>query len=162
MRITILQNMLKPKKKKNSSPKAPARLSGGDQPLAEKINNKSGFSLLEVIITLMIAGFALVLFQTALGKAKLIQYAKNQEIALRVANNKMEELRSGGYSALPSTGNFSDAQLNDLSNVSANMAITDFNNDTKQIVITIQWQDPPSPSLKTVSLATLVTKTGGL
>jgi prepilin-type N-terminal cleavage/methylation domain-containing protein len=148
--------VLKSKKKQNSPPKA-------DQPLAEKTkNHKRGFSLIEVIVTLMIAGFALVLFQTALGKTKLIQYAKNQEIALRVANNKIEELRAGGYSALPSTGSFSDAQLNDLPNVSASMAITDFNDDTKQVVITIQWQDPPSVSLKTVSLATLVTKTGGL
>lgn len=141
MRIIILQNALKLKKKQNSN---------------------SGFSLLEVIITLMIAGFALVLFQTALGKTKLIQYAKNQEIALRVASNKIEELRSGGYSALPSTGNFSDSQLNSLPNSSANMAITDFNDDTKQVIILIQWQDPASFSLKTVSLATLVTKTGGL
>jgi prepilin-type N-terminal cleavage/methylation domain-containing protein len=140
-RITILQNVLKQKKKQNLN---------------------LGFSLLEVIITLMIAGFALVLFQTALGKTKLIQYAKNQEIALRVANNKIEELRSGGYSALPSTGSFSDAQLNDLPSASANMTVTDFNDDTKRIIITIQWQDPPSVSLKTVSLATLVTKTGGL
>lgn len=128
----------------------------------KKQNLNQGFSLLEVIITLMIAGFALVLFQTALGKTKLIQYAKNQEIALRVANNKIEELRSGGYPALPSTGSFSDAQLNDLPNASANMDVTDFNDDTKQIVITIQWQEPPSISPKTVSLATLVTKTGGL
>jgi len=130
--------------------------------MKSRINNNSGFSLLEVFITLMIVGFALVLFQTALGKAKLVQYAKNQEIALRVASNKIEELRSGGYSALPTTGSFSDAQLNDLPNSSANMAITDFNDDTKQIIITIQWQDPASFSLKTVSLATLVTKTGGL
>lgn len=141
MRITILQNALKSKKKQNSN---------------------SGFSLLEVFITLMIAGFALVLFQTALGKTKLVQYAKNQEIALRVANNKIEELRSGGYSVLPSTGSFSDSQLNELPNSSANMAITDFNDDTKQVIILIQWQDPASFSLKTVSLATLVTKTGGL
>ncbi|MFA6193490.1 MAG: type II secretion system protein [Parcubacteria group bacterium] len=130
--------------------------------MKSKINNNLGFSLLEVFITLMIAGFALVLFQTALGKTKLVQYAKNQEIALRVANNKIEELRSGGYSALPSTGSFFDSQLNDLPNSSANMAITDFNDDTKQVIITVQWQDPASTSSKTVSLATLVTKTGGL
>ena len=141
MRIIALKKVLESKKKQNLN---------------------QGFSLLEVIITLMIAGFALVLFQTALGKTKLIQYAKNQEIALRVANNKIEELRSGGYPALPSTGSFSDAQLNDLPNASANMDVTDFNDDTKQIVITIQWQEPPSISPKTVSLATLVTKTGGL
>jgi type II secretory pathway pseudopilin PulG len=130
--------------------------------MKKKQKQNSGFSLIEVFVTLLIAGFVLVLFQTALGKIKLIQYAKNQEIALRVANNKIEELRSGGYAALPSSGSFSDSQLNSLSNSSASMAITDFNADTKQIIINIQWQDPPSTSLKNISIATLVTKTGGL
>ncbi len=141
MRTTIFRNVFKMKKKQKQN---------------------SGFSLIEVFVTLLIAGFVLVLFQTALGKIKLIQYAKNQEIALRVANNKIEELRSGGYSALPSSGSFSDSQLNSLPNSSASMAITDFNADTKQIIINIQWQDPPSTSLKNISIATLVTKTGGL
>lgn len=121
-----------------------------------------GFSLLEVIVTLFIIGLVLVLYQAALGKVRLIQYAKNQEIALRVANNKIEELRSGGYSALPSSGSFSDSQLNSLSNSSASMTITDYNADTKQILVTIQWLDPAGSSLKNISLTTLITKTGGL
>lgn len=127
-----------------------------------KLNSKSGFSLLEVIVTLFIIGLVLVLYQASLGKIKLIQYAKNQEIALRVANNKIEELRAGGYSALPASGSFSDSQLNSLSNSSANMTITDYNADTKRVLITIQWQESISSSLKNISLATLITKTGGL
>lgn len=130
--------------------------------LKTKPNSKTGFSLLEVIVTIFIIGLVLVLYQAALGKVKLIQYAKNQEIAFRVANNKIEELRAGGYSALPASGSFSDSQLNSLLNSSANMTITDYNADTKQVIITIQWQDPSGSSLKNVSLATLITKTGGL
>jgi prepilin-type N-terminal cleavage/methylation domain-containing protein len=127
-----------------------------------KINSKSGFSLLEVIVTLFIIGLALILYQAALGKAKLIQYAKNQEIALRVANNKMEELRAGGYAALPSSGSFSDPQLNSLPNSSASITITDYNADTKQVIITIEWQELTGSALKNISLATLITKMGGL
>ena len=127
-----------------------------------KPNSKSGFSLLEVIVTIFIIGLVLVLYQASLGKVKLIQYAKNQEIALRVANNKIEVLRAGGYSALPASGNFSDSQLNSLSNSSANMTITDYNADTKQVLITIQWKEPTGSALKNISLATLITKTGGL
>jgi type II secretory pathway pseudopilin PulG len=128
----------------------------------QKINSKSGFSILELITTLFIIGLVLVLFQTTLGKAKLIQYAKNQEIALRVANNKMEELRAGGYAALPASGSFSDSQLDTLASNTATMDITDFNVDTKSVVITIQWQDPSGSALKNISLATLITKTGGI
>lgn len=130
--------------------------------LKTKLNLKLGFSLLEVIVTLFIIGLVLVLYQASLGKVKLIQYAKNQEIALRVANNKIEELRAGGYSALPASGNFSDSQLNSLSNSSASMTITDYNADTKQVLITIQWKEPTGSALKNISLATLITKTGGL
>lgn len=125
-------------------------------------HKNSGFTLLEVITTIFIIGLVLVLYQAALGKAKLIQYAKNQEIALRVANNKIEELRAGGYEALPSSGSFSDSQLDSLSGSSASMAITDYNADTKQVLITIEWQEPTGSSLKNISLTTLVTKTGGL
>jgi prepilin-type N-terminal cleavage/methylation domain-containing protein len=127
-----------------------------------KLNSKSGFTLLEVLITLFIIGLVLVLYQMSLGKVKLIQYAKNQEIALRVANNKIEELRAGGYSGLPSSGSFSDSQLDPLSNNSASMTISNYNADTKQVLITIQWQELVSSSPKNISLVTLITKTGGL
>jgi len=117
---------------------------------------------LEVLVTLFIVGLVLVLFQTALSKVRLIRYVENEETALRVANNKIEELRAGGYNALPSSGSFSDSQLNTLSSCSAAMAITDFNATTKKVIITIQWQQPPSTSVRNISLTTLITKTGGL
>ena len=127
-----------------------------------KINSNSGFTLLEVIVTLFIIGLVLVLYQAALGKVKLIQYAKNQEIALRVANNKIEELRAGGYDALPASDSFSDSQLNTLSDCTATMTIANLNATTKRIVITIEWREPAGASLKNISLTTLITKTGGL
>ena len=115
-----------------------------------------------MLVTLFIVGLILVLYQQALGTVRLVRYANDQEIALRVASNKMEELRSGGYIALPASGSFSDAQLNSLENCSADMAITDYSTETKEIVITIQWRQPPSTSMRNISLTTLITKTGGL
>ncbi|MCX6766716.1 MAG: type II secretion system protein [Candidatus Moranbacteria bacterium] len=127
-----------------------------------KINSNSGFSVIEVLVTLFVVGLVFVLFQQALGKVHLVNYADDQETALRVANNKIEELRSGGYSALPTSGNFSDSQLNTLSNSSVSMTITDFNTNTKKVVVTIQWRQSAGSPLRNVSLTTLVTKTGGL
>ena len=115
-----------------------------------------------MIVTLFIVGLVLVLYQTALGKIRLIQYAKDQEIALRVANNKIEELRAGGYAALPASGSFSDSQLNTLSNSTATMAITDYNAATKKVIVTIQWRESVNTSTRNISLTTLITKTGGL
>ena len=115
-----------------------------------------------MIISLFIIGLILALYQAVLGNVRLIQYAKDQEIALRVANNKMEELRAGGYTALPASGSFSDSQLNALSSSTAAMAITDFNATTKEVLITIQWREAVGTSAKNISLTTLITKTGGL
>jgi len=130
--------------------------------MKKRLNSKSGFTLLEVIVTLFIVGLVLVLYQATLGKVKLIRYAKDQEIALRVANNKIEELRAAGYAALPASGSFTDSQLNTLTNCTANMAITDYNTTTKMVIITIQWREPVNTSLRNISLTTLITKTGGL
>jgi prepilin-type N-terminal cleavage/methylation domain-containing protein len=127
-----------------------------------KLNSKLGFSVLEVLVTIFIIGLILVLYQQALGKVRLIGYADDQETALRVANNKIEELRAGGYSALPASGSFSDSQMNTLPNSSAAMAVTNYNVDTKQVVVTIQWRQTVSAPIRNVSLTTLITKTGGL
>lgn len=124
--------------------------------------SKSGFSLVEVLVTIFFVGLILVLHQTVLNKMWLIQYVENEQIALRVANNKLEELRAGGYDALPLSGTFSDSQLNDLSSCTATMTITDLNATTKTVVITIAWQQPPGTPVRNISLTTLITKTGGL
>jgi len=123
---------------------------------------KKGFSLIEVVVALFIIGVILTLYQASFSTVLLSRSAKDQEIALRIANNKMEELRAGGYSALPASSNFSDSQLSSLSSSSASLAITNFSTDTKQIVITVRWQEPGSLTLKNISLTTLITKIGGL
>lgn len=129
----------------------------------KKIQNyKKGFSFIEVIVTLFIVGVVLVLYQAAAGTMRLMKTAKSQEIALRVANNEIEKLRAGGYASLPTSGGFSDPQLSALSNGSGSLTVTAFNSDTKQVLVSIQWQNPGDSSARSVSLTTLVTKTGGL
>jgi hypothetical protein len=49
-----------------------------------------------------------------------------------------------------------------LPNSSASITITDYNADTKQVIITIEWQELTGSALKNISLATLITKMGGL
>jgi prepilin-type N-terminal cleavage/methylation domain-containing protein len=143
--------------------KIPAQ--GGSAPGGKNQKSKiwnSGFSFIEVLATVFIIGMVLVLYQTALGKSHYIRYAKNQEIALQVASNKIEELRAGGYDALPGSSSFSDSQLDSLLNSSAAMTITSFNANTKEVLITIQWDEPIGSAARSVSLTTLITETGGL
>ncbi len=115
-----------------------------------------------MFITLFIIGVILLLYQVSFNNLLLSRNIKDQEIALRVANNKIEALRAEGYDTLPASGSFSDSQLDSLPGALATMTITDFNTDTKQIIITIQWQEPGIAIPQTLSLATLITKTGGL
>lgn len=125
-------------------------------------NSKKGFSFIEVIVTLFIVGAVLVLYQAAAGVMRLMKTAKNQEIALQVANNEIEELRAGGYASLPASGGFSSSQLSALTSGSGNLTITSLNADTKQILVSVQWRETGGSVVRNISLTTLVTKTGGL
>lgn len=117
---------------------------------------------MEIFITLFIIGVIFLLYQAASSNLILGRNTKDQEIALRVASNKMEELRAGGYGALPTSGSFSDSQLSSLPGGSAIMTITDFNTNTKKIIITVQWREPGISTPQNFSLTTLITKVGGL
>ena len=127
-----------------------------------KTNSRPGYSLVEVLITLFIVAMALVLYQVAASSIRLTRTAKHQGVALRVANDKMEELRAGGYDAMPVSGSFADPELDVLAENSAEINITDFNSDTKQVLVQIQWREPGSATFRNLTLVTLVTKTGGL
>lgn len=121
-----------------------------------------GFSLVETFISLFILAAVLLLFQAILGTVFLSQQANHQEIALLVAQNKMENLRALGYNNLPSSGSFSDSLLSSLPQSLASITVSDFNVATKQVSARVQWQEPFSLTPRFVSLTTLITKTGGL
>lgn len=127
-----------------------------------KRNQKSGFSIVEVMITLFIIGTVLVLYQAAVSTIRFVRVAKHQEIALGIAGNKIETVRSGGWDNLPESGSFSDPQLGALPNGTATLDISSFNDDTKQISVSVEWREFAGASLREVTLDTLVTKTGGL
>jgi len=118
--------------------------------------------LIEIIISLLIIGVVLVLYQSALNSVFLSRNTKDAEIGLRIANHKIEELRGAGYSNLPASGTFTDSQLSSMPNSSASMAISDLNAKTKQVSVTVAWREPNSNSDHTVSLTTLITEIGGL
>lgn len=125
------------------------------------LQKQGGFSLLEVIITLLIIAVILSLYQAALGTVFVTRTAKDQETALLIANNKLEELRAGGYNNLPAGGSFNDAQLSLLPGGSASLTVTDYSSTTKQTLVNVQWLDPVGLK-KSISITTLITKYGGL
>lgn len=121
----------------------------------------SGFTLVEILLTLGIIAVALAVYTTTVYSVFLTRDAKHQEIAVRIANNELEGLRALGYAALPASGSFSDSQLSSLAGSSATVSVTDFNAKTKKVTVTVSWQEPGKGG-RVVTLSTLITKTGGL
>ena len=130
--------------------------------MKSNLKKQTGFSLIEVVVTLFIIGVIFVLYQVALNGIFLTRNAKDQEVALRVATHKVEELRSLGYFSLPASGAFTDSQLSSLLQSSASMAISDYNLKTKQITVTVSWKENNTNVPHSLQLNTLISQDGGL
>ncbi len=121
-----------------------------------------GFSLVEVLVAIFIIGLMLLMLDATLQNIPLIAYARDQDIALKIAGGELEKLRAGGYDALPESGSFSDAQLSALPSGAGTVAVTAYNDKTKQVTATVTWRERTAASDSTLSLTTLITQTGGL
>lgn len=124
---------------------------------------RRGFGLVEVIVSIFIIGVMLILLQAVIRSGTLVRNSKNQGIALAIARNKIENLRLGGYSSIPSGGSFYDPLLDSLPRAATTtLSVSAYNAKTKQVSISIIWLDSGSAASSTVSLSTLITQTGGL
>lgn len=122
---------------------------------------KRGFTLIEVLIALGILAAAVLICQAIISSTTLARTVKNKDLALKIANHKMEELRALGYANLPASGIFSDPLLSSLPNPSAAIEVSDYNSELKQVVVNVAWTELSGVSPE-VELTTLLTKTGGL
>lgn len=123
--------------------------------------NSKGYTLVEVLMSLAIIAIFFVLFQAAATTVVLNRNVKHQDLALRIAQSQIENLRSLGYSALPASGPFTDAQTATLPGGQAQMAISQYNEKIKQAVVDVSWQEPGAQNRHSVSLTTLIGE-GGL
>lgn len=122
-----------------------------------------GFSLIEVIVSIFIVGITLIILQAVIHSGTLVINSMNNGIALAIARNKIEDLRVDGYAALPPNGPFYDALLSMLPiAATTTFIVSDYNAKTKQILVSVVWLDSGFAASSTVSLATLITQTGGL
>jgi prepilin-type N-terminal cleavage/methylation domain-containing protein len=120
-----------------------------------------GFSLIEIMVSLGILGSIFVMFAAVSGVAQLSRSAQYGDLALRIAENKLEELRALPYASLPTSGSFTDSRTDGLPNASSSIVLMDHNASTKHIEVTVSWQ-APGESTRDVTLRTLITQVGGL
>lgn len=121
-----------------------------------------GFSFIEVVVSLFIIGTVIVLSGAILKAAPLSRHAKYENLALSIAQNELEGLRSAGYSSLPASGSFSDSLLASLPSGSGTVSVSDFNTKAREAQVTVSWREEGSAATSTVTLTTLISSVGGL
>jgi len=126
------------------------------------MNVRRGFSLVEVLVSIFIVSVLLLLVQAIIYSAVLTRNSKNQSIALAIARNEIESLRSNGYANLPANGSFADSLLSTLPSATTTLTVSVYNAKTKQVTASVIWKNSSSAASTTVSLSTLLTETGGL
>lgn len=120
-----------------------------------------GFTLVEIVVALFILSAAIVFAALVIGTIKVTRDSAFENVAFRVADNKVNELRALGYAALPASGAFSDPQLASLPQGQASTSVTISNAKTKQVVAGVSWLGAEGHT-RFVSITTLVTESGGL
>ena len=120
-----------------------------------------GFTLVEILITVFVLGATAALFTSALTTLALTNNLMNQDVALRIATQQLEDMRAAGYSSIPGSGTFVNSLSSTLPSPTLVMTVSDFNAKTKKVAVSVSWQETGEPT-RAVSLSTLVTDAGGL
>jgi Tfp pilus assembly protein PilV len=121
---------------------------------------QSGFSLVEVIISLF---FVFTIFMLLILEINALSITKKQRfeyIASQVANNQMESLRATSFSNLPASGTISDPLLSQIPSGAGSFSVLDYPNynGMKEISVTITWSD--GTSSKSFTITTLASAQG--
>lgn len=117
--------------------------------------------MIELLISLFIVSLAVVFATFLTGTIKITRDDTYENIAFRIADAKLSELRAGGYAALPASGPFTDPDLAALPEGAASTTVIVWNSKTKEVITGVSWLGSASTT-KYVSLTTLVTQSGGL
>ncbi len=114
-----------------------------------------------MLVALFIISVTVVFVTIVIGTIKITRDATHENVAFRIAESKIDELRAGGYAALPASGSFSNPELTKLPQGVASTSVTDWNAQIKQVAAGVSWQGADG-FMRFVSLTTLITQSGGL
>lgn len=114
-----------------------------------------------MLIAILILSVTVAFVTVVVGAIKVSRDAAYENVAFRIADNKLDEFRAAGYDALPASGAFLDPELASLPQGVASTSISDWNAETKQVTAGVSWRDSGGLT-RSVSLTTLITEIGGL
>ncbi len=125
------------------------------------IKNNKGSTLIEVLVSLAVIATTFIIFQATINTVFINRESKHRELALRIAQTEMDDLRALSFANLPASGSFSNSLLSSLPKSQANITITTTTSQTKQIIVLVTWREPTAKTTSTINLTTLKTQ-GGL
>ena len=112
-------------------------------------SRNSGFTLLEILLTLLLLTVGVTVLSQAFSTGMLASTdIENVDLALNIAQAKMEDLKNTSFASLASSGPTADANF---SNFNVTVSVT--GTDPKQIDVTVSWNTQGgSPTVKLTSL----------
>lgn len=125
------------------------------------VKTQSGFSIIEIVVTLFIIGLTLILLQMSANSVVLNKQARYKEIATRIADQKMQSIRTTAFASIPSSGSFNDPLMSSIPGGSGSITVTNTSATLKNVTVTVNWLNSRSNATTSVSLQTYITE-GGL
>ncbi len=126
-------------------------------------NSESGFTILEVVVTIVISGFFIISMSTIVKNLNVLN-ARTRDFTVATAfmENKVEELRNASFIALPDDGTTVDFSAELPSTLtapnSATYSVTDETVSLKKINFTISYND--FGQTRTVQYSTMIGELG--
>ena len=109
----------------------------------------SGFTLLEILLTLVLLAVGVTALSQAFSTGMLASTdIENVDLAMNIAQAKMEEFKNTSFASLSSSGSTGDANFPNF-----NVTVSVTGTDLKQIDVTVSWNaQGGSPTVKLTSL----------
>ncbi|HMQ02112.1 MAG TPA: prepilin-type N-terminal cleavage/methylation domain-containing protein [Candidatus Doudnabacteria bacterium] len=131
------------------------------RPVENNLRNKqNGFSIIEVMVSLLIIGTTLLLYTVISNSITLNKYNRYKEVALRSAETQLQVLRTTSYNSLPASGTFTNSQIQSLPEGAGAMVIEEVSAGLSEATVTISWRSPASEAMQEISLSTFLSQHG--
>ncbi len=128
---------------------------------AQTKNRQSGFTLVEIVITVFIIGVMLMLYQVAGNATRHNQTSGYKEMALRIAHKEIQNIRTTPFATIPTSGAIINPSLDSLPQSSAYLTRTDIEEGLVSIQVEVFWINPGETAQQNLSLTTYISQ-GGL
>lgn len=126
----------------------------------QRFKTNSGSTIIEVVISLAIISATFVIFQATVNTIFLNRESEHRDLALRIAQTEIDNMRALSFANLPTSTSFSNPLLSSLPQSQASRTITTVNSQTKQVSALVSWREPTAKNTSTVNLTTLITQGG--